>query len=239
MRDRAAMPAQTAVAHPAKFVVCESTILDGFWIHRVLQSESIESHVVDPASIATSRRRRRAKTDKVDGEALIRTLLAYKRGEPRVCAMVKAPTPREEDERRIGRERKVLTAERVAHVNRIKGLLFAQGISDYEPMHRHRRARLDDLTTGDGRPLPAYLKAQISRELDRFELLLEQLKAVEAERDARLAAAESPDKPALAALLLDLKGIGPEFASVLWSEGLYRSYANRRKVAAYAGLAPT
>src|SRR3954453_11002227 len=66
--------------------------------------------------------------------------------------MVKAPTPREEDERRIGRERKILTAERVAHVNRIKGLLFAQGISDYEPMHRHRRARLDDLTTGDGRP---------------------------------------------------------------------------------------
>src|SRR4051795_12797013 len=220
-------------------IVIQEAGLDGFWIHRVLQSEGIESHVVDPASIATSRRRRRAKTDKIDGEALVRALLAYKRGEPRVCAMVKAPTPREEDERRIGRERKVLTAERVAHVNRIKGLLFAQGISDYEPMHRHRRARLDDLTTGDGRPLPQHLKAQVSRELDRFELLLEQLKAVEAERDARLAAAESPDKPALAALLLDLKGIGPEFASVLWSEGLYRSYANRRQVAAYAGLAPT
>jgi len=220
-------------------IVIQEAGLDGFWIHRVLQSEGIESHIVDPASIATSRRRRRAKTDKIDGEALIRALLAYKRGEPRVCAMVKAPTPREEDERRIGRERKVLTAERVAHVNRIKGLLFAQGISDYEPMHRHRRARLDDLTTGDGRPLPQHLKAQVSRELDRFELLLEQLKAVEAERDALLAAAESPDKPALAALLLDLKGIGPEFASVLWSEGLYRSYANRRQVAAYAGLAPT
>src|SRR5215213_7226139 len=213
--------------------------LDGFWIHRVLHKEGTESHVVDPASIATSRRRRRAKTDKIDGEALIRALLAHKRGEPRVCAMVKAPTPREEDERRIGRERKVLTAERVAHVNRIKGLLFAQGISDYEPMHRHRRARLDDLTTGDGRPLPQHLKAQVSRELDRLELLLEPLQAVEAERDALLAATESPDKPALAALLLDLKGIGPEFASVLWSEGLYRSYANRRQVAAYAGLAPT
>ena len=220
-------------------IVIQEAGLDGFWIHRVLQSEGIESHVVDPASIATSRRRRRVKTDKIDGEALVRALLAYKRGEPRVCAMVKAPTPQEEDERRIGRERKVLTAERVAHVNRIKGLLFAQGISDYEPMHRHRRARLDDLTTGDGRPLPQHLQAQVSRELDRLELLLEQLKAVEAERDALLAATESPDKPASAALLLDLKGIGPEFASVLWSEGLYRSYANRRQVAAYAGLAPT
>ena len=115
----------------------------------MLQSEGIESHVVDPASIATSRRRRRAKTDKIDGEALIRALLAYKRGEPRVCAMVKAPTCREEDDRRICRERSVLTAERVAHVNRIKGLLFGQGISDYEPMHRCRRARLDELKTGD------------------------------------------------------------------------------------------
>jgi hypothetical protein len=65
----------------------------------------------------------------------------------------------------------------------IKGLLFAQGIGDYEPLHRDRRSRLDALTTGDGRPLPVHLKAQISRELDRLELLLEQIKAVEAERD--------------------------------------------------------
>src|SRR4051795_12076374 len=208
MRDRAAMPAQTAVAHPAKFVVCESTILDGFWIHRVLQSEGIESHVVDPASIATSRRRRRAKTDKIDGEAQVRALLAYKRGEPRVCAMVKAPTPQEEDRRRISREREVLTAERVQHVNRIKGLLFAQGIGDYEALHRNRREQLEELITGDGRPLPECLKAQIRRELDRLELLIEQVKAVEAERDAVLAQAQAnPGVPAPAALLLALRGM--------------------------------
>jgi transposase len=75
------------------FVVIQEAGLDGFWIDRALQNEGIESHVVDPASIATSRRRRRAKTDGIDGEALVRALLAYKRGEPRVCAMVKAPTP--------------------------------------------------------------------------------------------------------------------------------------------------
>jgi transposase len=80
---------------------------------------SIESHVVDPASIATSRRRRRTKTDRIDGEALVRALLAYKRGEPRVCAMVKAPTREEEDRRRLCRERKVLIAERVRHVIRL------------------------------------------------------------------------------------------------------------------------
>src|SRR5271163_2190771 len=146
-------------------IVIQEAGLDGFWIHRVLQSEGIESHIVDAASIATSRRRRRAKTDRIDGEALIRALLAYKRGEPRVCAMVRTPTPEEEDRRRLCSERKTLTNERVQHVNRIKGLLFCQGISDYEPLRRNRRQRLDELKTG-GRPLPLHLKAQITRELD-------------------------------------------------------------------------
>jgi transposase len=173
-------------------IVIHEAGLDGFWIDRVLKNEGIESHVVDPASVATSRRRRRAKTDKIDGEALVRTLLAYKRGEPRVCAMVKAPTPEEEDHRRLSRERKVLITERVKHVNRIKGLLFSQGVFGYEPLRRDRRRRLDELRTGDGRPLPKHLKAQISRELDRLELLLEQIKAVETERDALLARNKLP-----------------------------------------------
>jgi transposase len=218
------------------FVVIQEAGLDGFWIDRALQNEGIESHVVDPASIATSRRRRRAKTDGIDGEALVRALLAYKRGEPRVCAMVKAPTPEEEDRRRLCRERKVLIVERVQHVNRVKGLLFSQGISGYEPLRRDRRERLDTLQTGDGRRLPDHLKAQVRRELDRLELLLEQIKAVEAERDELLAAQRTA---APAAMLLDIKGIGPEFAAILWSEGLFRHFDNRRQVASYAGLAPT
>jgi transposase len=91
-----------------------------------------------------SRRRRRAKTDRIDGEALLRALMAYKRGEPPVCAMVRVPTPEDEDRHRISRERNVLTAERVAHVNRTKGLLFSQGIR-YEPLSRDRRGRLEEL----------------------------------------------------------------------------------------------
>lgn len=113
--------------------------------------EGIESHVVDPASVATSRRRRRAKTDRIDGEMLLRALLAYKRGEPRVCSMVRVPASEEEDRRRISRERKTLTNERVQHVNRIKGLLFGQGVSGYEPLRRDRRKQLEELKMGDGR----------------------------------------------------------------------------------------
>ena len=234
LRDKA--HARAGASFP--IIAIQEAGLDGFWVHRVLERAGIESHVVDAASILTSRRRRRAKTDRIDGEALLRTLLAYKRGEPRVCAMVRAPSPEEEDRRRLCRERKTLVAERVAHVNRIKGLLFAQGIADYEPLRGDRRQRLEALRTGDGRPLPPHLKAQIGRELDRLELLLEQLKAVEAERNALLEPTNDAAPIAVQALA-GLRGIGPEFTAMLWSECLFRSFRNRRQMAAYAGLAPT
>src|SRR5689334_13615961 len=225
---------------PVKIVVIQEAGLDGFWVHRLLEANGIESHVVDAASIAVPRRRRRAKTDRIDGETLVRTLMAYKRGEARVCSMVRAPTPEAEDERRVCREYKALVVERVRHVNRIKGLLFAQGIADYRPLRRDRRHQLEELRTGDGRALPPHLKAQISRELDRLELLLEQIKAVEAERDGLLEAQVGPQQPpAPQAMLLNLKGIGPDFATNLWNEGLCRSFANRRQVAGYGGLTPT
>jgi transposase len=221
-------------------IVIQEAGLDGFWIHRVLQREGFESYVVDPASIAVSRRRRRAKTDRIDGEALVRTLMAYKRGEPRVCAMIKAPSPQEEDRRRLVRERKTLLAERVEHVNRIKGLLFAQGIADYEPLRSNRRNQLEQLKTGDGRPLPDHLKRQVSRELDQLELILQQINAVEAERDALFVSPEeNAPLPSPAVILMRLNGIGTEFAGVLWLEGLFRHFDNRRQIASYAGLAPT
>src|SRR5215210_324327 len=112
----------------ARLVVIQEAGLDGFWIHRLLTANAIESHVVEPASIAVPRRHRRAKTDIIDGETLLRTLRAFKRGEPRVCSMVMPPSPAEEDRRRISRERRTfgqgrtLVKERLEHVNRIKGL---------------------------------------------------------------------------------------------------------------------
>jgi transposase len=228
--------AQARTGQEFGLIVIQEAGLDGFWIHRVLENEGVESHVVDPASIATSRRRRRAKTDKIDGEALVRALLAYKRGEPRVCAMVRPPSAEEEDRRRICRERQVLITERTQHINRIKGLLFTQGVTGYEPLRRDRRKRLEDLRTGDGRVLAAHVRSQIDRELDRLELIIDQIKTVEDER-AALLAAQAADTPA--AMLLNLKGIGPEFATILYSEGLFRHFENRRQLAAYAGLAPT
>lgn len=103
-------------------IVIQEAGLDGFWIHQALDTQDwITGHVVDAALIEVSRRHRRAKTDKIDGGALVRTLMAWMRGEPRVCSLVRVPTFEDEDCRRIGRERKSLIEERVMHVNRIKG----------------------------------------------------------------------------------------------------------------------
>ena len=257
--------ARTGKSYP--IVVIQEAGLDGFWIHRALVKEGIESHVVDAASIAVSRRRRRAKTDKIDGEGLLRALLAFKRGEPRVCSMVRVPMPEDEDRRRICRERQTLTAERIRHVNRIKGLLFSQGIGDYEPLRRDRRRALEAARTGDGRALGANMKAQIGRELDRLELLLGQMAAIEAERDAMLArqveaeavqgaqgaparvqkpmdlngpgAETVPEAAPVVQKLIELNGLGAETVARLWTEAFYRSFDNRRQLAAFVGLAGT
>jgi transposase len=154
----------------------------------------------------------------IDGEMLVRTLMASKRGEPRVCSMVVVPSPEAEDRRRVSRERCTLVKERIEHVNRIKGLLASQGILGYEPMRKDFRERSEDLRTGDGRPLGPRLKAEIIRELDRIDLVVRQIAAVEAERDA-LVQCEVIHAEAPALLLMKLKGIGPQFAAVLWLGG--------------------
>jgi transposase len=236
-RLRATAERRAGVA--VRVVVIQEAGLDGFWVHRLLEANGIESHVVDPASIAVDRRHRRAKTDAIDGEKLVRTLMAWARGERRVCSMVRPPSPEEEDRRRLTRERGTLLKERTRHTNRIRGLLAGQGVTDYDPLRKDRLARLDALRTGDGRPLPARLKAEIRREIERVELVASQMAAVERERDA-LVGAISDDEPATAAAALArLKGIGTELGALLWLEALFRRFDNRRQLAAYAGLAPS
>ena len=146
------------------------------------------------------RRRRRAKTDGIDGEMLVRARLAYKRGEPGLRddqgtysrgRGPPPPLPRAQDaDRRAGPARQSR-----------QGAAVHTGISGYEPLRRDRRRRLDTLQTGDGRLLPDHLKAQVCRELNRLELLLEQIKAVEAERDVPLAAASQRISATLRGLL--------------------------------------
>ena len=222
--------------------------LDGFWLHRWLSGQGIDNQVVDPASILGPQRRRNAKSDGIDGEKLVRSLALWRCGDRQVCRMVVAPSAEHEDGRRLSRERSELVSERNRLSNRIGGLLANQGIVGFKPMQKDAEAALETLRTGDGRPLMTNLKASIVRMLQRLALLKDQIKAVEAERDRLLHApeADATNAPAaasndvgMAQRLLRLRGIGPEFATVLPAECLYKRFDNRRQIGAFAGLAPT
>ena len=222
-----------------EIVSCYEAGYDGFWLHRLLQAHGIRNCVIDPASLQVDRRARRSKTDRVDVEQMLRSLMAYLRGEPKVWSVVRVPSVAEEDGRRLHRERGRLIGERVQHVNRIKGLLALHGIYDYQPLRPDRTQQLERLHTADG-TLPPRLKAEILRELQRLELVVGMIKTIETERDA-IASAKIETKHGSAKKIQDLakiKCIGPEFATTLVGEVFYRSFDNRRQLASYVGLTP-
>jgi transposase len=233
---------RTRVARETKkrveIVSCYEAGYDGFWLHRLLETHGIRNYVIDPASLQVDRRARRAKTDRVDVERLLRSLMAYLRGEPKVWSVVRVPSVAEEDDRRLHRERGRLISERIQHVNRIKGLLAIHGIYDYQPLRRDRMQQLERLRTC--RRLPPRLKAEILRELKRLELIIGMIKTIEAERDA-IASAKTETEHGSAKKIQELakiKCIGPEFATTLVGEVFYRSFDNRRQLASYVGLTP-
>src|SRR3954462_13589053 len=138
--------AERRLGRAGEGVVIQEAGLDGFWVHRLLVDNGIESHVVDAASLAVDRRKPRRKTDAIDAEGLLRALMAWARGERRVCSMVRPPSPEEEDRRRLCREREALVTERIRHTNRI--MLAGQGILDFDPLRPKHRERLDEVKTG-------------------------------------------------------------------------------------------
>ena len=235
---------RTRVAKETKkrveMVSCYEAGYDGFWLHRLLQAHDIRNHVIDPASLQVDRRARRAKTDRVDAERLLRSLMAYLRGEPKVWSVVRVPSVAEEDDRRLHRERGRLINERIQHVNRIKGLLAIHGIYDYQPLRRDRIQRLEQLHTADGRTLPPRLEAEILRELQRLEIVIGMIKTIEAERDAIASANTETERGSVKKIqhLAKIKSIGPEFATALVGEVFYRSFDNRKQLASYVGLTP-
>ncbi|MER9859089.1 MULTISPECIES: hypothetical protein [unclassified Mesorhizobium] len=123
--------------------------LNESWLARWLPARDIEAYAIHPASPAGSREHRRAKTDSVDTELLMRASLGWLRGEKRHCSMAAIPTLREEDARRSNRERPILVGEQTRLINRIQAILARFGIPSFrlEPAqcgrqaHRHPRSR--------------------------------------------------------------------------------------------------
>jgi transposase len=199
--------------------------------------------VIQPSSVPVARRARRAKTDALDVEALLRTTLAWLRGEPRVCSMVPIPSEAEEDGRRPTPARAAGPAQGAAgaHQQDRRPLLATLGVGGSRPLRRDRRERLEALRRPGGGPVPAHAKARLTRLLDRLELVLEQIGALEEARDAVVAQETAPggETDGLIRRLAGLKGIGPELATLLAWEAFVRPFRDRRALAAYAGLTGT
>ena len=235
VRDRAA---QALGAIPA-VVSCYEAGYDGFWLHRLLVSAGITNYVFDPSSIAVDQRARRVKTDRIDGEAMLRTLMAYRRGEPRVVRIVRVPAPEQEDARRATRERDRLIKERTAHTNRIKALLRLLGMAVGNPRRRDWLSWLAAQRDWQGQAVPPRMLHEIKHEHARLMLVRERLNALTpaaAEADPTPAAAQMTQR---SDLLRKLKCLGPAFATTLTNEVFYKDFRNRREVASYFGLAPS
>jgi transposase len=211
---------------------------DGFWLQRLLAAHGIAAHVLEPTSVLVNRRARRAKTDRLDAEGMLRVLAAWLGGDRQVCSMVRVPTPEEEDAKRPHREREHLVQEKLRLVNRIEALLFTQGIRA-RPSLRSWERDLAELRTGDGRALPPLLRAELDRLRRRLVLILELIRETEAERAEALAAAADDAMAQKITALQRIRGVGANFAAVLGREVFYRSFANRRQLASYVGIAPT
>jgi transposase len=235
VRDRAARTLGVA----SVVVSCYEAGYDGFWLHRLLQAAGITNYVFDPSSIAVDQRARRVKTDRIDGEKMLRTLMAYLRGEPRVVRIVRVPTPEQEDARRYTRERDRLTREQTAHTNRIKALLRLHGFAVGNPRRRDWLIWLAAQRDWQGQEVPPRILTEIEHEHARLMLVRKQLEALAqapAAADLTPAAAEMTRR---SELLLRLKSLGPAFATTLTQEVFYKDFHNRREVASYFGLAPS
>ena len=216
-------------------VLCYEAGYDAFWLARFLKARGIECLVVDAASMQVNRRARRAKTDRIDVGMLLRALIKWCQGDRHVWSVVRVPSVDEEDLRRSHRERDRLVRERTAHINRIKGLLFGQGIRGINVKSKYKTLQIDKLVTGDGRPLPPRLASEITREIARLALIQEQLAALERERDQAPTPCKATEKKRVQ--LMSLSGIGPAIAAVMTREVYYRQFDNRRQVAGFLGLA--
>jgi transposase len=212
---------------------------DGFWLARWLQQHGIEIYVMQPSSVPVDRRMRRAKSDRIDVDMLLRTLLAWLRGEPRVCSMVPIPDEATEDARRPMREREELVRMRVTIVNRIGAVLTVLGAGEYNPLRRDCRERLGQLRTGLDQPLPQHARAQIERLLDRLDLVRKQVAELDAARDLVIEGDAVGHAEKMIQELARLRAIGAQTATVLVHEAFVRHFRNARALGSYAGLTGT
>jgi transposase len=242
-RDRAALLREIQRAKqrfdlPAEAPVrsCYEAGRDGFWLHRWLVAQGIDSRVVDASSIEVNRRLRRAKTDRLDATRLLLLLVRFFGGERRVWSVVQVPSPEEEDRRHLHRELITAKRDRTRVANRIQGMLATQGLQ--VDWRRPLTPQLDALRCWDGSALPPGLRARLGHEEERLVQLNQQVEALETARRDRIRGGGAAEEKVRQ--LLTLHGIGSNSAWLYVMEFFsWRKFRNRREVGALAGLTPT
>jgi transposase len=230
-QERFGLPADAGV------VSCYEAGREGFWLHRWLVSQGIASHVVDSASIEVNRRRRRAKSDRLDVGKLLYQLVRYLAGERKVWSVVRVPTVAEEDQRQLHRELLTAKRDRARVTNRMKGLLATQGI--VVEVGAGFLGELAALELWDGTALPLGLRGRLEREWAKVEVFTGQIRQLEGEREEQLRSGTAPAVE-LVRRLLRVRGIGVNSAWLYVMEFFgWRQFRNRREVGGLAGLTPT
>jgi transposase len=225
------------VAPESRVVSCYEAGRDGFWLHRFLLSLGVSNVVVDSSSIEVNRRARRAKTDRLDAQKLLKLLVRHDLGEEdRVWSVVHVPSVEQEADRQLHRDWEELKQERTLHRNRIQSLLACQGIA--LKLGADFGDRLESLVLWDGSALPLPLQERLQREWERLKLVEEQIRDLKRQREEAVAAAADPSLKQIQRLAT-LKGIGLTSAWLFVREFFgWRQFRNRREVGALAGLVP-
>jgi transposase len=217
---------------------CYEAGREGFWLHRALEGRGIENQVVDASSIEVNRRQRRAKTDRMDVEKLVRQRIRYWRGEHDVWSVVRVPDCEAEDSRQAHRGLEVLKEERKQHRVRIQSLLFTQGID--VRVGTKFLANLERLRCWNGEPVPAQMRERIEAELHRLQLVEAQIREVKAKQTQQMRAAHQGAATEKVRRLQQLMGIGLGSSWIFVMELFgWRQFQNRRELAAAIGLTPT
>ena len=223
--------------HKIAFIsVAFETGRDGFWLARWLIARGIEAHVIHAASVAVSREHRRAKTDRLDTQHLMRAFLGWLRGERQHCKMAAIPSAAEEDAKRPHRERESLVGEHTTIINRIKATLTRLGIRNFNPKLKKAPERLVHLRTPEGEPIPPNTLDELRRDMERKRLVAEQIGQIEKARLEQLKKAPKTGANLMVLVLMRVIGIGIETADMLVKEILSRNLRDRRAVARYGGL---
>ena len=250
-RDKKVLLAQIAWAKKklglgkaARVVSCYEAGREGFWLHRFLEANGVESLIVDSSSIEVPQKRRRAKTDRLDLAGLCDLLARHVAGSAKpVWSVVRVPTIEEEDRRHLHRELKTSKQDRTRVSNRIKSLLANNGLT--LTSWKDLKGQLSRLRLWDGSDLPASLGSRLDRYARDYAYYTERIRELEAERrrifSEELRAAGSQGLAvAKAVQLYSLKGVGINTAWLYSMEFFsWRTFRNTKEVGSLAGLTPT